>query len=34
MKKVNLNEINEGERQSPKGNYHKFVKNMSVALGR
>ena len=34
MKKVNLNEINEDERRSPKGKYHKFVKEISVALGR
>jgi uncharacterized cupin superfamily protein len=34
MKKVNLTEINEEERQSPKGKYHKFVKDISIALGR
>ncbi len=34
MQKVNLNEIKEEERKSPKGKYHKFVKDISVALGR
>jgi uncharacterized cupin superfamily protein len=34
MKKVNLNEIKEQERVSPGGKYQKFVKNISVALGR
>ena len=34
MKKVHLNEIKERERQSPKGKYQKFVKDISVALGR
>ncbi len=34
MKKVNLNEIDEQERQSPKGKFHKFVKDISIALGR
>jgi uncharacterized cupin superfamily protein len=34
MKKVNLNEIKEAERISPKGKYHKFSKNISIALGR
>ncbi|MBA3831842.1 MAG: cupin domain-containing protein [Chthoniobacterales bacterium] len=34
MRKVNLSEINEVERKSPKGNFHKFVKDISVALGR
>ena len=34
MKKVNLNEIEEGERRSPAGKYHKFFKEISVALGR
>jgi uncharacterized cupin superfamily protein len=34
MKKVNLSEINEAERRSPKGKYHKFVKDISIALGR
>ena len=34
MKKVNLSEINEAERKSPKGKFHKFVKDISIALGR
>ena len=34
MKKVNLTEINEQERKSPKGSFHKFVKDISIALGR
>jgi uncharacterized cupin superfamily protein len=34
MRKVNLNEITEEERKSPKGKYHKFVKDISIALGR
>ena len=34
MRKVNLNEIPEDERKSPKGKYHKFVKDISIALGR
>lgn len=34
MKKVNLDDIKEDERQSPKGRYHKFVKDISIALGR
>ncbi len=34
MRKVNLNEIAEDERQSPKGKFHKFVKDISIALGR
>ena len=34
MHKVNLNEIKEEERKSPKGKYHKFVKDISIALGR
>jgi uncharacterized cupin superfamily protein len=34
MKKVNLNEIKEGEKRSPGGKYHKFFKDVSVALGR
>ena len=34
MKKVNLAEINEQERKSPKGKYHKYVKDISIALGR
>lgn len=34
MKKVNLSEIKEGEKRSPRGKYHKFFKEISVALGR
>ena len=34
MKKINLSEVPEDERQSPKGKYHKFVKDISIALGR
>src|SRR5256714_9616711 len=34
MRKVNFQEIAEEERKSPKGKYHKFVKDISIALGR
>jgi uncharacterized cupin superfamily protein len=34
MRKVNLKDIPEQERTSPSGKFHKFVKNISVALGR
>jgi uncharacterized cupin superfamily protein len=34
MHKVNLKDVKEQERKSPKGKYHKFVKDVSVALGR
>jgi uncharacterized cupin superfamily protein len=34
MRKMNLKEVEEKERKSPKGKFHKFVKNISVALGR
>ena len=34
MRKVNLKDIEEQERRSPKGKFHKFVKNISIALGR
>lgn len=34
MKKVNVAKINEQERQSPKEKFHKFVKDISIALGR
>jgi uncharacterized cupin superfamily protein len=34
MRKVNPKEIEEKERKSPKGKFHKFVKNISIALGR
>lgn len=34
MRKVNLKDVEEQERKSPKGNFQKFVKDVSVALGR
>ena len=34
MRKVNLNQIKEDERKSPAGTFHKFVKDISIALGR
>ena len=34
MRKVNLKDIEEQERQSPKGKFGRFSKNISVALGR
>ncbi len=34
MRKVNLADIREEERKSPKGKFHKFVKDISIALGR
>lgn len=34
MRKVNLQDVPEEERKSPTGKFHKFVKNVSVALGR
>src|SRR4029077_17695203 len=34
VRKVNLKDIEEKERKSPKGKFHRFVKNVSVALGR
>ncbi|MEY2499266.1 MAG: hypothetical protein QOD12_2822 [Verrucomicrobiota bacterium] len=34
MRKVNLADIEEKERKSPKGKFHKFVKEVSIALGR
>ena len=34
MRKVNLDEVPEEERKSPKGKYHKWVKEISIALGR
>jgi uncharacterized cupin superfamily protein len=34
MEKVNLKDLKEDERRSPKGKYHKFVKDISIALGR
>src|SRR5438132_9123597 len=34
MRKVNLKDVEWVERQSPKGKFHRFMKNISVALGR
>ncbi len=34
MRKVNLKDVEWQERQSPKGKFHRFSKNISVALGR
>ncbi len=34
MRKVNLKDVPEQERKSPKGKFHKFVKDISIALGR
>jgi uncharacterized cupin superfamily protein len=34
MRKVNLKDVAEQERQSPKGKFHRFSKNISWALGR
>ena len=34
MRKANLKDIPETERKSPKGRFHKFVKDISIALGR
>src|SRR5947209_4622596 len=34
MRKVNVRDIAEEERKSPGGKYHKFVKEISIALGR
>ena len=34
MRKINLSELKESERHSPKGKYRKFVKDVSIALGR
>ena len=34
MRKVNVKDIPEEERKSPKDKFHKFVKNISIALGR
>jgi uncharacterized cupin superfamily protein len=34
MPRVNLDEVKEEERKSPKGKYHSYRKNISVALGR
>lgn len=34
MRKVNLRDVREEERKSPTGKFHKFVKDISIALGR
>jgi uncharacterized cupin superfamily protein len=34
MRKVNLKDVREEERKSPEGKFHKFVKDVSIALGR
>lgn len=34
MRKVNIKDVEWQERLSPKGKYHRFMKNISVALGR
>ena len=34
MRIVNLEKIDEAERRSPGGKFHKFVKDISIALGR
>jgi uncharacterized cupin superfamily protein len=34
MRKVNLKDVREVERSSPKGKFNRFMKNISVALGR
>jgi uncharacterized cupin superfamily protein len=34
MRKVNVTELPEDERRSPRGKFHKFVKDISIALGR
>jgi uncharacterized cupin superfamily protein len=34
MRKVNLKDVAEKEKQSPKGKFHRFVTNISIALGR
>src|SRR5919201_1558206 len=34
MRKVNLKDVPEQERKSPKGKFGRFMKNISVALGR
>jgi len=34
MRKINLNQVKEVETKSPKGKYHRFNKDVSVALGR
>ena len=34
MRKVNIKDVEWQERKSPKGKFHKFVKDISIALGR
>lgn len=34
MRKVNLKDVEEQEKRSPKGKFHRVMKNISVALGR
>jgi uncharacterized cupin superfamily protein len=34
MRKVNLKDVAEKEKQSPKGKFRRFTKNISIALGR
>src|SRR6202022_3009751 len=34
MRKVNVKDVPEQERKSPKGKFHKFVKDISIGLGR
>lgn len=34
MRKINLAELEQNERRSPKGKYRRFVKDISIALGR
>lgn len=34
MRKINLTAVPEQERESPAGKFHKFVKDISIALGR
>jgi uncharacterized cupin superfamily protein len=34
MRKVNLRDVEEKERKSPTGKFHKFVQDISIALGR
>src|SRR5436190_23909859 len=34
MRKINLKDVQEEERKSTKGTFHKFVKDVSIALGR
>ncbi|MEY2521376.1 MAG: hypothetical protein QOF24_3135 [Verrucomicrobiota bacterium] len=34
MRKVNLSEITEQEKKSPKGKFHSYCRNISIALGR